>query len=151
MVLWSIHINNVMTLPSLGTASCCGQREVVNSLEEIISSWPHSIETEWSFIENKEISSTSQNLRSEQHLCSGESIKDRWRIQLRTGQFVTIWGSSWETVWPHYHNAVYIIAADMRFTSNCCIRWMSEDDTVVKLCNVILDCLMKETTIPFGV
>ena len=55
---------------------------------------------------------------------SGESIKDRWRIQLQTGPFVTTLGSSWEMVWPHYHNTVYIIASDMRFTSNCCRRWV---------------------------
>ena len=118
--------------PCLLHTGCCGQREVVNSWR-ILSPHGHSIQTEWIFIENKGISSTSQNLRSEQHLCSGEGIKDRCRIQLQTGSFGTIWWNSWKRIRPHYHNAVYITASDMRFTSNCCIRWMSEDNTVCKI------------------
>ena len=45
-------------------------------LEEIISSWPQYRERVSFHRENKAISSTSKNMRSEQHLCSGEGIKD---------------------------------------------------------------------------
>ena len=135
-----------MTLPSLGTASPSpsptlplppSTRLLWSERGRKFLRRPCLMATQykrqWIFIENKGISSTSQNLRSEQISCSRQGVKDRWRIQLRTGPFVTCWWGSWETVRPQCHNAVYIIASDMRFTSNCCIRWMSEYDTVYKI------------------
>jgi hypothetical protein len=38
--------------------------------------------------ENKGTSSTSQNLRTEQYPCFGESVNGRWRNQLRPVRFV---------------------------------------------------------------
>jgi hypothetical protein len=74
--------------PCLLHLGCCGQRQVINSWRRL-SPHGHSIEREGVFIEeNKGISSTLQNLRSEQHICSGEGINDRWRIQLRMVRFV---------------------------------------------------------------
>ena len=128
-----------MTLPSFGTTSpiplslspthrLLWSERGRKFLEEIISSWPQ-YRDRVNFFENKGISSTSQNLRSEQHLCYGEGIKDRWRIQLQTGPFGTIWWNSWETIRPHYHNAVYILASDMGFQQT--IKYLTSDSSRV--------------------
>jgi hypothetical protein len=98
-----------MTLPSLGTASPIplSLYPTPKLLREVVNSWSrwsphgHSIETEWIFIENKGISCTSQNLRSEQHLCSGEGelkqfCKEQWSKFPPEHCAGLIWGYCWQ-------------------------------------------------------
>ena len=104
----------VMTLHSLGTAcpiplslpppcvfqlGCCGQREVVNSWgEDLLMATQYRERVKFHREQNNLFYLTELEVWTTFTFRRRYSIKDRWRIQLRTGPFVTAWGSSWETV-----------------------------------------------------
>ena len=129
-------LRSVMTLPSLSTASTItrhhpfyNQTAVVRGRKFLRRPHGHTvIESRFSWRQRKSFPLTEPEVRTKfmfLRKCK-RSVKNpatNWSVCHNLG-------SSRETVWPHYNNAVYIIASDMRFTSKCCIRWMNEYDTV---------------------
>jgi hypothetical protein len=94
--------------------------QVVNSSEDP-ASWPHSIRERVNFHRGQRKSFHLTELEVRTNLMFRRKCKRSVKNPATNWSVCHNLGSSWETVWPHNHNAVYIIATDIKFTSSCCI------------------------------